>query len=40
MYVGTLGDEALQDAIVGWLVDATCVSPALTTPHDVEAVER
>ncbi len=40
MYVGTLGDEALQDTIVGWLVDATCVSPALTTPHDVEAVER
>ncbi len=40
MYVGTLGDEALQDTIVGWLVDATCVSPALTTPQDVEAVER
>lgn len=40
VYVGTLGDEALQDTIVGWLVDTKCLSPALTTPQDVEAVER
>jgi beta-galactosidase len=40
IYVGTLGDETLCDTVVGWLVDATTVSPALTTPHDVEAVER
>ncbi|MGA9349404.1 MAG: beta-galactosidase [Anaerolineae bacterium] len=40
VYVGTLGDEALHDAVVGWLVDAAAVSPALTTPGGVEAVER
>jgi beta-galactosidase len=40
VYVGTLGDEALHDAVVSWLVDAASVSPALTTPDGVEAVER
>jgi beta-galactosidase len=40
MYVGTLGDEALHDAVVGWLVDVAAVSPALTTPDGVEAVVR
>jgi beta-galactosidase len=40
IYVGTLGDEALHDTIVGWLTDAASVSPTLTTPNDVEAVER
>jgi beta-galactosidase len=40
VYVGTLGDGALHDAVVGWLVDAASVSPALTTPDGVEAMER
>jgi beta-galactosidase len=39
-YVGTLGNAALHDAVVSWLVDAARVSPALTTPDGVEAVER
>jgi beta-galactosidase len=40
LYVGTMGDEALHDAIVGWLLDTASVSPTLITPDDVEAVER
>ena len=40
VYVGTLGDEALHDAVVSWLVDAASVSPTLTTPDGVEAVAR
>jgi beta-galactosidase len=40
VYVGTLGDTALHDAVVGWLVDAASVLPALVTPDGVEAVER
>jgi beta-galactosidase len=40
VYVGTMGDAALHDAIVGWLVDAASVSPVLTTPEGVEAVSR
>jgi beta-galactosidase len=40
IYVGTLGNAALHDAVVGWLVDATSVLPALVTPDGVEAVER
>ncbi len=40
VYVGTMGDAALHDAVVGWLVEAAAVSPALVTPDGVEAVER
>ncbi len=40
MYVGTIGDAALHDALVGWLVEAAGVTPALATPEGVEAVER
>jgi len=40
VYVGTLGDDPLHDAVVGWLVDAVSVSAALSTPDGVEAVER
>jgi beta-galactosidase len=40
MYVGTVGDAALHDALVGWLVEAAGVTPALATPEGVEAVER
>lgn len=40
VYVGTLGDKVLHDAVIGWLVDAASVSPALTTPDGVEALER
>jgi beta-galactosidase len=40
VYVGTLGDKDLIDSMVGWAVARAAVSPALTTPHGVEAVER
>lgn len=40
LYVGTIGNEALHDTIVGWLVNAASISPALTAPVGVEAVER
>jgi beta-galactosidase len=40
VYVGTMGDAALQQTIVDWLVDTVPVSPALITPDDVDAVER
>ena len=39
VYVGTLGDADLIDTVVGWLVDALSVSPALKAPDRVEAVE-
>jgi beta-galactosidase len=39
-YVGTLGDGALHDAIVKWLLGLTSVSSAFMTPEGVEAVER
>jgi beta-galactosidase len=40
VYVGTLGDGALHDAVIGWLVGVTSVAPVLTTPAGVEAVAR
>jgi beta-galactosidase len=40
VYVGTLGDDALHDVVVGWLVAEASVRPALSTPDGVEAVER
>jgi hypothetical protein len=40
VYVGTMGDEALCDTVVGWLVNAASVSSTLVTPEGVEAVER
>jgi beta-galactosidase len=40
LYVGTIGDAALHDAVVGWLVGAAGVTPALAAPEGVEAAER
>jgi beta-galactosidase len=40
VYVGTIGDAVLHDTMVEWLVRATSLSPALSTPDGVEAVER
>jgi beta-galactosidase len=40
VYVGTLGDATLHDALVEWLVQAAAVSPVLVTAKGVEAVER
>jgi beta-galactosidase len=40
VYVGTLGEAAVADTLVGWLVNLTNLTPALTTPDGVEAVER
>ena len=40
LYVGTIGDGALHDLIVGWLVDTTEVSASASTPDGVEAVSR
>ena len=40
VYIGTMGNAALQQTIVDWLIDTTSVSPVLNTPDDVEAVER
>lgn len=40
VYVGTMGDAALHDTLVGWLVQMAGLSPLLSTPEGVEAVER
>jgi beta-galactosidase len=40
VYVGTVGDATLHDALVGWLMEAAGVAPTLSTPDGVEAVER
>jgi beta-galactosidase len=40
VYVGTVGDAALHDALVGWLVENASIGSALETPDGVEAVER
>ena len=40
LYVGTIGDRALTDAIVSWLVDTTGVGSSPPTPDGVEAVSR
>ena len=39
-YVGTIGDDGFHKVIVDWLIETTLVSPTLTTPDGVEAVER
>jgi beta-galactosidase len=39
-YVGTLGDDALHDAIVEWALGATSIAAALGAADGVEAVER
>jgi beta-galactosidase len=39
-YVGTLGGAALHDAAIEWLMQLADVSPVLSTPSGVEAVER
>jgi beta-galactosidase len=40
VYLGTIGDGALHDATVKWLLNTTSVSSTLTTPGGVEAVAR
>ncbi len=40
LYVGTIGDSALHDTVVGWLVDAADVRASAPTPAGVEATER
>lgn len=40
IYVGTLGDDALHDTLVGWALEALDIRPALATLNDVEAIER
>jgi beta-galactosidase len=40
LYVGTLGDDALHDLVISWLLQGTAIAPALSTPDGVEAVER
>jgi beta-galactosidase len=40
VYVGTVGDEALHDRVIQWLLQISSIAPALSTPSGVEAVER
>ena len=40
IYVGTLGDDALHDALVGWAVESMDIRPPSATPDGVEAIER
>jgi beta-galactosidase len=40
VYVGTIGDGALHDLMVGWSLEAASASPTLVTPDGVEAVAR
>ena len=40
VYVGTLGDAPLYEALVGWLLDLAGVQPLLTAPEGVEVTER
>jgi beta-galactosidase len=40
LYVGSFGDDALQDKVVAWAVKAAAVQPVLETPDGVEAAER
>ena len=40
LYVGTVGDAALHDAVISWLVEAAGLKPVLLTPEEVEATER
>jgi beta-galactosidase len=40
LYVGAIGDSALHDLLVGWLVEAAALGSSARTPSGVEAVER
>jgi beta-galactosidase len=40
LYVGSLGDSDLHDAVVEWAVQTASISPAFATPGGVEATER
>lgn len=40
MYVGTLGDDSLQDTVVGWALEHSGIVPGLLTPHGIEVTER
>jgi beta-galactosidase len=40
VYVGALGDDALHDAVIGWVAKALALRSALVTAEGVEAVER
>jgi len=40
LYVGTFGDAALHDLVVGWALEIADVSPVVVTPEGVEATER
>jgi len=39
-YVGTLGDDALHDQVINWVLEGTAIAPVLITPEGVEAAER
>jgi beta-galactosidase len=40
IYVGTVGDAVLYQALAPWLLDLTGVQPLLTTPEGIEVMER
>jgi len=40
LYVGSFGDDGLQDKAVAWAVKAAAVQPIMETPDGVEAAER
>ena len=40
IYVGTFGNDALHDTLVGWALESMDVPSILTTPSGVEAMER
>jgi beta-galactosidase len=40
VYVGTLGDEALHDTLVGWALESAGAPSMLTAPSGVEVTAR
>jgi beta-galactosidase len=40
IYVGTLGDDALHDTLVGWALESMDIRSVLATRDGVEAIER
>ena len=40
IYIGTLGDDALHDTLLGWAVESVGIDPVFNVPSGVEAATR
>jgi beta-galactosidase len=40
IYIGTLGDDALHDTLLGWAVESVGIDPVFKVPSGVEAATR